>query len=121
MFNHVDICGLPGQVKIKVNNVEVPCKKIDFHAAVNEIPRVTMQLPVAKGLSGDLFCQTFFSFDEHTLLSSNAVLRSELLKKGDYYNGFLTSIESVLKEHNVGTNVHDLAVDIIDRLVGTIE
>lgn len=121
MLNHVDICGLPGQVKIKVNNVEVPCKEIEFHAAVNEIPRVTMQLPVTKGLFGDLFCQTFFSFDEQTLQSSNAVLRNELLRKGDYYNGFLSSIESVLKDREVGTNIHELAVDIVDRLIGTIE
>ena len=92
MLNHVDICGLPGQVKIKVNNVEVPCEKIDFHAAVNEIPRVTMQLPVTKGLFGDLFCQTAFSFDEQTIETANGIIRNELIRKSDYYNGMLSSI-----------------------------
>lgn len=120
MLNHVDICGLPGQFKVKVNNVEIPCKDVEYRQTGHGVPEVRMVLPVTQ-VASDLFCQTFFSFDEQTLQSSNAVLRNELLRKGDYYNGFLSSIESVLKDREVGTNIHELAVDIVDRLIGTIE
>lgn len=45
-------------------------------------------------------------------------VRSELLKKSDVYNGFLSSIESALNEAKPYTKEHDLAVAILNRLIG---
>lgn len=46
------------------------------------------------------------------------VIRTELLKKSDFYKGFLSSIESALNEAKPYTKEHDLAVAILNRLIG---
>ena len=46
------------------------------------------------------------------------VLRNRLLTKDDVYYGFLASIESALSENLDETNIHDIAVDVLERIVG---
>ena len=45
-------------------------------------------------------------------------VRDELLKHEDLYYGFLASIESSLSENLDITNIHEIAVDVLDRVMG---
>lgn len=54
---------------------------------------------------------------------SISIIRNELLKHGDFYDGFLASIESSIIEQNVmalpfGDTQHEIAEKILQRIVG---
>ena len=46
------------------------------------------------------------------------ILRARLMQADEIYFGFLSSIESALMECGHCTNVHDLAICIMDRVMG---
>ena len=46
------------------------------------------------------------------------ILRARLMQADEIYFGFLSSIESSLTECGHCTNVHDLAIYIMDRVMG---
>lgn len=50
-----------------------------------------------------------------------SVLRDELLEADDLYYGFLASIESALQESIRSTNIRELAIEILDRIIGEFE
>ena len=46
-----------------------------------------------------------------------ATVKIELLERGAFYDGFVGSIESALKDSNAD-DMHQLAMDIVDRITG---
>lgn len=52
------------------------------------------------------------------ITSAIEIIRRELLLRGDLYMGFTASIESALKEAKPYTKEHDLAVAILERIIG---
>ena len=56
--------------------------------------------------------------DDKNLVEALEIVRNELLKAGDFYFGFLASIESALEESVTCTNIHELAAEILDRIMG---
>ncbi len=66
----------------------------------------------------DITGEICFSFTPQTVSESIYVLRNELLKHGDLYNGFKASIESALKEVPAGSDPHDEADMILRRVIG---
>lgn len=50
-----------------------------------------------------------------------SVLRDELLEADDLYYGFLASIESALQESIRSTNIRELAIEMLDRIIGEFE
>lgn len=118
-MNHVEIkspsaTGIPTYVK--VDGTDIRCKEITYHVAVDEAPEVDLVLPSAASV--DVDCVARLHFDPQNIIDANAIIRHELLTQGDYYGGFLGSVESALAESGTCTNIHDLAQAIIDRIVG---
>lgn len=63
-----------------------------------------------------------FDYSPYTVKEACKILREELLKHGDLYNGFISSIESSLKEQKV-TGLpfqpeSDIADKILKRIIG---
>lgn len=56
--------------------------------------------------------------EQMTIQQAVTVVRDELLKHGDLYDGFLASINGTLKEIPTGMGLHDVAEKILDRLIG---
>lgn len=61
-----------------------------------------------------------YAFPEtnHPIQQAVTVVRDELLKHGDLYNGFRASISSTLKEIPTGKGLYDVAEKILDGLIG---
>lgn len=110
----------------KINKV----KAVDFHVAVDEIPTFDFEMMGFPeiDMSGDIR----FSFTPKTVEEAVSVLRNELLKHGDIYNGFRDSIQSVLKpkERYIGDGETSicaefgscyLAEEILKQIIGEEE
>ena len=103
-------------MKIAVNHVPIRAKRIDYHAAVDEIPYVVFE--VDSFIDLDVVADAKLHFIPEDITDANAILRHELLSKGDYYNGFISSVESALMDCGLNTNVHELAENIVTRIIG---
>lgn len=58
-------------------------------------------------------------FKEQILQTSCAVIKSELMKHGEFYDAFVASVESALHEiPEVGENASDIAERITKRISG---
>lgn len=89
---------------------------IDFHVAVDEIPKFYFEMSGMPKI--DMPGDVRFSFAPHTVEEAVKVLRHELLKHGDLYDGFRASISSTLKEIPAGMGVYDVAEKILDGMIG---
>lgn len=56
--------------------------------------------------------------DRITIQQAITVVRDELLRHGDLYDGFRVSISSMLKEISTGMGLYDVAEKILDGLIG---
>lgn len=59
-----------------------------------------------------------FPETNHSIQQAVTVVRDELLKHGDLYDGFRASISSTLKEIPAGMGLYDVAEKILDGLIG---
>ncbi|CUX74298.1 hypothetical protein BN3589_03516 [Clostridium sp. C105KSO14] len=105
---------------------------IDVGIRPDEIPTVDFEMMFADGFLE--LCDSDVRIKAHpeTLQEAACIVRDELLKKGDLYDGFVASILSVLKpkEHYVSDGESEisaeyganyLAEDILNRIVGLEE
>ena len=119
-LNHVTVKNEKGKTVptiVTVNGVSIPVRELTYHVSLDEVP--TVDLSMASSVDIDAaHAQVRLHFDPQNIIDANAILRHELLTQGDYYGGFLGSIESALLESGYCTNIHDLAQAIIDRLIG---
>lgn len=89
---------------------------IDFHVGVNELPNFTFNTIGLPNI--DSIGNINFAFTPETVQEAVIVLRNELLKHGDLYDGFLASVVSAIKDSEDGILVYDLAEHILKRIVG---
>lgn len=59
-----------------------------------------------------------FTETNHPIRQAITVVRDELLKHGDLYDGFLASISGTLKEIPAGMGLYDVAEKILDGMIG---
>lgn len=93
---------------------------IDFNIDVGEVPQ--MNVGIVGGCDFEGMADIHFDYSPYTVKEVCKILREELLKHGDLYNGFLSSIESSLKEQKV-TGLpfqpeSDIADKILKRIIG---
>ena len=63
-----------------------------------------------------------YKFHPETLQEAAMILQKELLKKGDWYDGFVASIGSSLQESGVyDPDVEDMARRVLNRIIGLEE
>lgn len=95
---------------------------LDFQINPLEIPSVTLNIERMSGVDFEGQAEVNFLNDPYTVQNACKIIREELLKHGDLYNGFLSSIESSLKEQKV-TGLpfqpeSDIADKILKRIIG---
>ena len=102
-------------------------RHIDANFDVDEIPTVNVE--IVGGFDFEGMADIHFDYSPYTVKESCKILRDELLKHGDLYNGFVSSILSVLKENSryIGdgeTEIvaeygeNQLAEEILKRIIG---
>lgn len=93
---------------------------IDLNIDVAEVPQVNVG--IVGGCDFEGMADIHFDYSPYTVKEACKILQDELLKHGDLYNGFLSSIESSLKEQKV-TGLpfqpeSDIADKILKRIIG---
>lgn len=93
---------------------------IDFNIDVGEVPQ--MNVGIVGGCDFGGMADIRFDYSPYTVKEACKILQDELLKHGDLYRGFISSIESSLKEQKV-TGLpfqpeSDIADKILKRIIG---
>lgn len=103
-----------------INNQKITrVQSVDFRVGVNEIPEFDFEMNGIPDI--DMFGDIRFSFTPETVEEAVKVLRNELLKHTDFYNGFLASIESSVEEQKPSLpyrNSKSIAEEILKRIIG---
>lgn len=111
-----------------IHRVFVDGKQIDkithlgFEVNPQEFPSVTLNIEQLSGVDFEGQAEVNFLNNPFTVQNACEIIQDELLKHGDLYNGFLSSIESSLKEQKV-TGLpfqpeRDIAENILKRIIG---
>lgn len=91
-------------------------RSVDFHVAFDEVPSFTF------GVFGlpdiDMLGRVSFDFTTKTVEEAIKVIRNELLKHDELYNGFRASILSAFREFENGIDITELADNVLKRLIG---
>lgn len=95
---------------------------LDFRVNPSEFPSVTLNIEQMSGVDFEGQAEVNFMNDPFTVQNACKILKEELLKHGDLYNGFRSSIESSLKEQKV-TGIpfqpeSDIAENVLKRIIG---
>ena len=93
-------------------------RHIDANFDVDEIPTVNVE--IVGGFDFEGMADIHFDYSPYTVKESCKILRDELLKHGDLYNGFISSIESALKEQKVTALPFQSERDIADKILQII-
>ena len=95
---------------------------LGFQVDSCETPSVTLNIERMSGVDFEGQAEVIFLKDPFTVQNACKILREELLKHEDLYNGFLSSIESSLKEQKVRglpfQPESEIADNILKRIIG---
>lgn len=102
---------------------------LDFQVNPMEFPSVTLNIEQMSGIDFEGQAEVNFLKDPFTVQNACKILRDELLKHGDLYDGFKASIISVMKENSryIGDGEmeiiaeygeNQLAEEILKRIIG---
>lgn len=91
-------------------------KAVNFRVAVDEIPTFDFEMSGMPEI--DMPGNIRFSFTPNTVEEAVEVLRNEILKHGDVYNGFLASIRSAIEDCKSEIYEDELAKYILKRIIG---
>lgn len=93
---------------------------IDLNIDVDEAPQVNVG--IVGGCDFEGMADIHFDYSPYTVKEACKILQDELLKHGDLYRGFISSIESSLKEQKVAglpfQPESDIAENILKRIIG---
>ena len=93
---------------------------IDLNIDVAEAPQVNVG--IVGGCDFEGMADIHFDYSPYTVKEACKILRDELLKNVELYNGFISSIESSLKEQKVTglpfQSERDIADKILQRIIG---
>ena len=93
---------------------------IDLNIDVDEAPQVNVG--IVGGCDFEGMADIHFDYSPYTVKEACKILREELMKHDDLYNGFLSSIESSLKEQKVTglpfQSEIEIAENILKRIIG---
>lgn len=95
-------------------------RHIDANFDVDEIPTVNVE--IVGGCDFEGMADIHFDYSPHTVKEACKILRDELLKNGELYNGFISSIESSIKDQRIiplpGHTEKEIAEKILSRIIG---
>lgn len=106
--------------KVIVNGREIQrVNHIDFNFDVSEVPQVNVG--IVGGFDFEGMAEIRFDYSPYTVKESCKILRDELIKRGDLYNAFVSSINSVLMDGiqcEPPNLMEHKAKQIMDRIIG---
>ena len=95
-------------------------RHIDANFDVDEIPTVNVE--IVGGFDFEGMADIHFDYSPYTVKEACKILRDELLKNVELYNGFISSIESSIKDQRIiplpGHTEKEIAEKILSRIIG---
>lgn len=93
---------------------------IDLNIDVAEVPQVNVG--IAGGCDFEGMADVHFDYSPYTVKEACKILRDELMKYGDLYNGFISSLESSIKDQRIiplpGHTEKEIAEKILSGIIG---
>lgn len=91
---------------------------LDFQVNPLEFPSVTLNIEQMSGVDFEGQAEVNFLNNPLTVQDACKILREELLKHDDFYDGFVASILSALKETGFAEDIRDVADRTLKRIIG---
>lgn len=91
-------------------------RAINFDISAGEIPIVLVE--IAGGCNFEGMADIYFDYSPYTVKEACKILRDELLKNVELYNGFISSIQTAIEEAPNYIKNRELAERILKRIVG---
>jgi hypothetical protein len=105
---------------VEIDGKEIPkVRSVDFHVSTDEIPCFTFETIGMPDIEIQSRCD--FRFDVTTVEQACEVLKREFRTNRDFYNAFVASIESALRESAIvweEWEYEETAKKIADRIIG---
>ena len=90
--------------------------QIDLNIDANEIPQVNVG--IAGGCDFEGMADIHFDYSPYTVKEACKILREELLKHGELYDGFKASIVSAINDAPNYTPTEEISERILKRIIG---
>ena len=91
-------------------------RAINFDISAGEIPIVLVE--IAGGCNFEGMADIYFDYSPYTVKEACKILRDELLKNVELYNGFVSSIQTAIEEAPNYIKNRELAERILKRIIG---
>ena len=91
-------------------------RAINFDISAGEIPIVLVE--IAGGCNFEGMADIYFDYFPYTVKEACKILRDELVKNVELYNGFISSIQTAIEEAPNYIKNRELAERILKRIVG---
>lgn len=91
---------------------------LDFQVNPLEFPQVTLNLETMSGIDFEGQAEVNFLETPFTVENACKTLREELLKHGELYRAFSSSIYSALKDISEDTEIDEMPEIILSRIIG---
>ena len=91
-------------------------RHIDANFDVDEIPTVNVE--IVGGLDFEGMADIHFDYSPYTVKEACKILREELLKHGELYDGFKASIVSAINDAPNYTPTEEISERILKRIIG---
>ena len=91
---------------------------LDFQVNPLEFPTVTLNIEQMSGVDFEGQAEVNFLKDPFTVKNACKILRDELMKNVELYNGFVSSIQTAIEEAPNYIKNRELAERILKRIVG---
>lgn len=91
---------------------------LDFQVNPMKFPSVTLNIERMSSVDFEGQAEVNFLKDPFTVQNACKILREELMKHGDLYRAFLSSIYSALEDMPEGTWIDEMPEIILKRIIG---
>lgn len=109
----------PDKHRLTINGMDFSNCTCGIEIEAGSIPEVNITMV---GAAPEYTGQAVVNFDPESVTQAAYILRDELLKHNDLYDGFLASIESSVKEQKLCglpfQPEHEIAEKILKRIIG---
>lgn len=89
---------------------------IDFNIDVDEAPQVNVG--IVGGCDFEGMADVHFDYSPYTVKEACKILREEIMKHSDLYDGFISSIQTAIEEAPNYIKNRELAERILKRIIG---
>ena len=89
---------------------------IDFNIDVDEAPKVNVG--IVGGCDFEGMADVHFDYSPYTVKEACKILREEIMKRNDLFDGFVSSIQTAIEEAPNYIKNRELAERILKRIIG---